>query len=204
MLEIFGFVTGLIYLFLEIGQKKIMWVVGAISGAAYIIIFMNQGLYANMSIQIYYLLVSIYGWFMWARLKKREKSGTDAGSDLKPGKGEDGKERICYKHADIKTLIWSALFFAILSAVLFLFLKFFDKDPMPLLDSVTFSLSIIATWWLSRCIIDQWLVWVVTDVAIAAICFDSGLTLSGILYVLYSIFAIYGYLYWKKAGEKIL
>ena len=156
MLEIFGFITGLLYLFLEIMQKKIMWVVGAISGAAYIIIFMNQGLYANMSIQVYYLLVSVYGWYMWAKLKKREIKNSTASSDLKLSKVEDSIERICYKHADRKTLAWSALLFLILSAVLFFFLKFFDYDPMPLLDSATFSLSIIATWWLSRCIIDQW------------------------------------------------
>ena len=203
MLEIFGFVTGLLYLFLEIMQKKIMWVVGAISGAAYIIIFMNQGLYANMSIQVYYLLVSVYGWYMWAKLKKREKKNAAASSDLKANKEEDSRERICYKHADRKTLAWSTLLFLILSAALFFFLKFFDKDPMPLLDSVTFSLSIIATWWLSRCIIYQWIVWVFTDVAIAIICFNSGLVLSGILYIISSVFAVCGYLYWKKVGVKL-
>ncbi|MDO4368031.1 MAG: nicotinamide riboside transporter PnuC [Bacteroidales bacterium] len=203
MLEIFGFVTGLLYLFLEIMQKKIMWVVGAISGAAYIIIFMNQGLYANMTIQVYYLLVSVYGWCMWAKLKKREKKNAAASSDLKANREEDSGERICYKHADRKTLAWSVLLVLILSAVLFFFLKFFDKDPMPLLDSATFSLSIIATWWLSRCIIDQWIVWVFTDVSIAIICFNSGLVLSGILYIIYSVFAAFGYLYWKKVGVKL-
>lgn len=184
-------------------QKKIMWVVGAISGAAYIIIFMNQGLYANMTIQVYYLLVSVYGWCMWAKLKKREKKNAAASSDLKANREEDSGERICYKHADRKTLAWSVLLVLILSAVLFFFLKFFDKDPMPLLDSATFSLSIIATWWLSRCIIDQWIVWVFTDVAIAIICFNSGLVLSGILYIIYSVFAACGYLYWKKVGVKL-
>ena len=180
-----------------------MWVVGAISGAAYIIIFMNQGLYANMTIQVYYLLVSVYGWCMWAKLKKREKKNAAASLDLKANKEEDSRERICYKHADRKTLAWSVLLVLILSAVLFFFLKFFDKDPMPLLDSATFSLSIIATWWLSRCIIDQWIVWVFTDVAIAIICFNSGLVLSGILYIIYSVFAAFGYLYWKKVGVKL-
>lgn len=211
LLEIFGFVTGLIYLFLEIRQKKIMWVVGAISGAAYIIIFMNQRLFANMSIQIYYLLVSIYGWLAWTRIKRmakrnkaEAKSETEAGAEAgaEPGGGET-RDKICYKHADKKTLAWSFVLFVVLSSLLYAFLEIIDKDPMPLLDAATFSLSIIATWWLSRCIIDQWIVWVFTDVAIAAICFHSGLVLSGILYILYSIFAVCGYYYWKRVGIRI-
>lgn len=217
LLEVFGFVTGLIYLFLEIRQKKIMWVVGAISGAAYIIIFMNQRLFANMSIQIYYLLVSIYGWLAWTRIKRmakrskaEAKSGTEAeaetetgaGAWAEPGGGET-RDKICYKHADKKTLAWSFVLFVVLSSLLYAFLEIIDKDPMPLLDAATFSLSIIATWWLSRCIIDQWIVWVFTDVAIAAICFHSGLVLSGILYILYSIFAVCGYYYWKRVGIRI-
>ncbi len=194
LLEIVGFVTGLVYLFLEIGQKRIMWVVGALSGTAYIIIFMNQGLYANMSVQIYYLLVSIYGWLCWGRLKNRRGAEVDSKAN---------SNAICYRYADMKILAWSFLFFVILSALLFLFLKFLDRDPMPFLDAATFSLSIIATWWLSRCIIDQWIVWVVTDVSIAVICFGSGLVLSGILYLLYSAFAVYGYFYWKKVGIRL-
>ncbi len=200
LLEIFGFVTGLVYLFLEIGQRRIMWVVGALSGTAYIIIFMNQGLFANMSVQIYYLLVSIYGWLCWGRLKKRRGTEVDAGTNTNTNTNTN---TICYRYADMKILAWSFLLFVILSALLFVFLKFLDRDPMPLLDAATFSLSIIATWWLSRCIIDQWIVWVVTDVAIAVICFGSGLVLSGILYLLYSAFAVYGYFYWKKVGVRL-
>lgn len=209
LLEVFGFVTGLIYLFLEIRQKKIMWVVGAVSGTAYIIIFMNQRLFANMSIQIYYLLVSIYGWLAWTRIKRMAKRNkVEAKSETETGAGAEHvggekKDKICYRHADMKTLAWSFVLFVVLSALLYAFLKIIDNDPMPLLDSATCSLSIIATWWLSRCIIDQWIVWVFTDVAIAVICFHSGLVLSGILYILYSIFAICGYYYWRRVGVRI-
>lgn len=201
LLEVFGFVTGLIYLLLEIRQKKIMWVVGAVSGAAYIIIFMKQQLFANMSIQVYYLLVSIYGWLAWTRIKRRSKGEVERRD--KETNVEEMKEKICYKRADMTTLVWSFVLFLVLSVALYVFLKIIDEDPMPLLDSATFSLSIIATWWLSRCIIDQWIVWVFTDVAIAVICFHSGLVLSGILYILYSIFAVYGYYYWKRVGVRI-
>lgn len=201
LLEVFGFVTGLIYLLLEIRQKKIMWVVGAVSGAAYIIIFMKQQLFANMSIQVYYLLVSIYGWLAWTRIKRRSKGEVERRD--KETNVEEMKEKICYKRADMTTLVWSFVLFLVLSVALYAFLKIIDEDPMPLLDSATFSLSIIATWWLSRCIIDQWIVWVFTDVAIAVICFHSGLVLSGILYILYSIFAVYGYYYWKREGVRI-
>ena len=71
--EIFGAVTGVIYVLLEIKQKRAMWIVGAVSALFYTLIFLNANLFAAMGLQIYFLFASAYGWWMWSRKNSKEE-----------------------------------------------------------------------------------------------------------------------------------
>ena len=65
-IEIFGAVTGILYVFLEIRQTNWLWPVGIVTSAVYIWVFFKGKLYADMSLQGYYLVISILGWYWWA------------------------------------------------------------------------------------------------------------------------------------------
>ncbi len=66
-IEIFGAVTGILYVFLEIRQTIWLWPVGIITSAVYIWVFFSGKLYADMSLQGYYLVISILGWYWWVK-----------------------------------------------------------------------------------------------------------------------------------------
>ena len=66
-IEIFGAITGIIYVFLEVRQNIWLWPVGILTSAAYIWIFFTGKLYADMSLQGYYLVISILGWYWWVK-----------------------------------------------------------------------------------------------------------------------------------------
>jgi len=66
-IEIFGAVTGIIYVFLEIRQTIWLWPVGIITSAVYIWVFFTGKFYADMSLQGYYLVISCLGWYWWAK-----------------------------------------------------------------------------------------------------------------------------------------
>jgi len=63
--EIFGAVAGIIYVFLEIRQNIWLWPVGIVTSAVYIYVFFTGKLYADMSLQGYYLAISVIGWYWW-------------------------------------------------------------------------------------------------------------------------------------------
>ena len=69
-MEIFAFITGIAYLVLEIFQNKYMWLVNLLCAAAYAVVFAQSRLYAAMGLQIYYVLMSIYGFWAWQRDKR--------------------------------------------------------------------------------------------------------------------------------------
>jgi nicotinamide mononucleotide transporter len=74
-IEIFGTVTGIIYVFLEIRQNSWLWPLGLATAAAYVIIFFRSKLYADMSLQIYYVVISALGWYWWIKGAGRRKEG---------------------------------------------------------------------------------------------------------------------------------
>ncbi|MBO5720293.1 MAG: nicotinamide mononucleotide transporter, partial [Bacteroidales bacterium] len=64
-IEILGAIVGIIYLWLEYKANIYLWVVSIIMPAIYLYIFYDAGLYADFAINIYYLLIALYGWFAW-------------------------------------------------------------------------------------------------------------------------------------------
>ena len=66
-IELFGAVTGIIFVFFEIRQNIWLWPVGIMTSAVYIWVFFTGKLYADMSLQGYYLVISILGWYWWVR-----------------------------------------------------------------------------------------------------------------------------------------
>ena len=66
-IEIFGALSGIIYVFLEIRQNIWLWPVGIVTSAVYIVVFFTSKFYADMSLQGYYLVMSCIGWYWWAQ-----------------------------------------------------------------------------------------------------------------------------------------
>ena len=82
-IEIFGAVTGVLYVFLEIRQNFWLWPVGIITSAVYVWVFLVSKFYADMSLQCYYLGISCLGWYWWAK-------GTGQGAGIR-GPGAEGR-----------------------------------------------------------------------------------------------------------------
>ena len=74
-MELFTFITGVIYIVLEIRQKNLMWVVGIITSLAAMWVFFRQGLYASFGLNTYYLITAFAGLWQWGRDRKRLDAG---------------------------------------------------------------------------------------------------------------------------------
>ncbi len=79
-IEIFGALSGIIYVFLEIRQNIWLWPVGIVTSAVYIVVFFTSKFYADMSLQGYYLAMSCIGWYWWVKGTGRGAQGTGHGA----------------------------------------------------------------------------------------------------------------------------
>lgn len=79
-----------------------------------------------------------------------------------------------------------------------IYIAFLYRQQCSLVGSFTTALSVVALWMLAHKYIEQWLVWIVIDVACCGIYVYKGLYFTAFLYGFYAVVAIFGYLKWKK------
>ncbi|TWV07332.1 nicotinamide mononucleotide transporter [Bacteroidaceae bacterium HV4-6-C5C] len=204
-LEIIGTFVGLIYLWLEYRASIYLWIAGIIMPAIYLVVYYKAGLYADVGINIYYLLAAIYGWIVWRygnHLKqyfRRKKLGMDvetATIDNNPEEKSDEElpiTKVSLRKLPILTVAFSLAFISIA-----LLLIHYTDSTVPWWDSFITALSIIGMWMLARKYIEQWLIWIVVDAISAALYLYKGLEFTAGLYAIYTIIAIFGYFKWKK------
>ncbi len=191
-IEVFGAVTGIIYIFLEIRQTIWLWPVGLVTSAVYILVFFTGKLYADMSLQVYYLVISCLGWYWWARGAAERAQGIEKHTE---GEGKGLKvTRLSLKCGFILALV--TLF---LIAFMWIILARFTDSPVPLWDSFITSLSIVATWMLARKIYEHWFLWIVINSVAAVLFYSRGLYPTVILYIVYCIMSFTGLSSWKKS-----
>jgi nicotinamide mononucleotide transporter len=199
LLELFGVVFGFIYLYLEIVQKKGMWLVGFLMAAVYAVVYWQQEVYASMCFQIYYVLVSIYGFLQWGK----DKLLAGAGEVSLQGVTESDTSQIIYRKMPFKVMLFSVLIYTAVVSFMVLVLGKYTDDPMPFADSSITVVSAIATFWLSKSYREQWLAWLVVNTFTVTMCLRIGLYPTAVLYFVNAVASIYGYLHWKRKGVLI-
>jgi len=180
IVEIIGTLSGLLFLYLEIKQNKWLWPVGLLTSVMYIYVFFVAKLYADMSLQFYYVFISIYGWILWSRRKKQQE-----------------KELPVIQlnmSLSLKLIVASIAIYALIA---FILVNFTDGS-VPYWDAFTTALSIVATWMLARKILEQWLVWIVVNSVSLGLYIYKDLNFTAVLFFFYTTMAVVGYLQWKK------
>jgi nicotinamide mononucleotide transporter PnuC len=180
IVEIIGTISGLLFLYLEIKQNKWLWPVGLLTSVMYIYVFFVAKLYADMSLQFYYVFISIYGWIIWSK-------GTNKSDDQLPV--------VRLSRALFLTLFGASMLIYVFIA--YILVNFTDAS-IPYWDAFTTALSIVATWMLARKILEQWLVWLVVNAVSMGLYIYKGLYPTTVLFFFYTVLALVGCLQWKK------
>jgi nicotinamide mononucleotide transporter len=195
MLEIIGTIVGIFYLWLEYKARIHLWIAGIIMPAIYIFVYYDAGLYADFGINIYYLLVAVYGWVMWKYGGKLRRFVSP-----KTKKKEVSRELPITNVPKRVLLLLALVALAVFLLIAFILIRFTDSN-VPWLDSFTTALSIVGMWMLAKKYVEQWWVWIVVDLVSAGLYIYKDLHFTAVLYFVYAIIAIFGYRKWKGMME---
>ena len=178
-LEILGFLTGIICVYLNTRQNVWGWFFSIISSLLYTAVFWQVRLYADMGLQVYYFATSIYGWWMWqfGGTQHYGISVTRTPAKLYP---------VFAAIFVIATLSWG-----------FLLGKFTDAS-LTYADSALTIASLIGTWMLARKYVENWILWIVADTSYTIMYLYKSLHLTAILYAVLTLLAVLGFVRWKK------
>ncbi len=187
-LEIIGALIGILYIILEYRASVWLWPVGVVMPAIYIYIYFEAGIYADMGINVYFLLAAIYGWVVWLRGRKNSEAKGDSveltSSDI--------------TRTSMREWVWCSIIFAGLFALLAYILIEFTESTVPYCDSFTTALSVVGMWMLAHKRLEHWIVWIIVDAVSTALYIEKGLYPTAALYALYTIIATGGHFKWRR------
>lgn len=192
ILEATGAILGLLYLWLEYKASIYLWFVGIIMPAIYIYIYYKGGLYADFGINIYYLLAGVYGFVVWS-VAGRRKGVAGSKSSVKELK---------ISNISQKNLLYAVVAAFVFWAVIYFILTRFTDSTVPVADSFTTAVSMVAMWLLTRKYIEQWYVWSMVNSVSCVLYIHKDLYFTSLLYGIYFVATIIGYAKWKKLMEQ--
>ena len=187
MLEIAGTLVGLLYLWLEYKASIYLWVASIVMPAIYIFVYYDAGLYADFGVNLYYLLIAVYGWWSW-------KHGVQSNTSAEANHSKERPITHLPKRRWIPLTMTTLLIFALIGGILI----YFTDSDVPWLDALTTALSITGMWLLAQKHIEQWWVWMVVDLVSVGLYIYKDLQFTAILYFLYAVIAVLGYRKWKQ------
>ena len=205
ILQIAGVVLGLLYLWLEYRADIRLWIVGLVMPLVHGALYYKAGLYADCSMQVYYVLAGLYGWLVWRNApRKKPKTARNAAAagptDQTARSAEPAAVRI--GHTPLRYVTGLIAVYAAAHAGIYFLLSRFTNSTVPFWDAMTTAASIVAMWMLSRKYIEQWLVWLAVDLITIGLYLYKGIPLTAGLYALYSALAVAGYLRWRKLAAQ--
>ena len=170
----------LVYLILAAKENIWCWGAGAISVSLYMYINYDLGYYAQSLLQIFYLIMSIYGYIIWNKV--------DA---------ERIKEWSARKHLII-------IFIGAILTFIFGFIlkEYVESSEQPILDALTAIFSVFSTYMVAKKVLENWLYWIIIDALLVYLYCVQEAYILALQFVVYIIIAVFAYFSWMKKMQK--
>ena len=175
-LELAAVILAISYLLLAIRQNILCWAAALLSSGLYCFIFFSVELYFESVLQVFYVAMAVYGWISWR------------GDSYKEGKGLEVSSLSLQTNL---ILIFTIVLLTIISA------SVLNKDStLDYLDAFTTWGAIIATFMVTKKILENWIYWLIIDSVAIFLYFEKELYLTAALFAAYILIALMGYIAW--------
>lgn len=185
--EVVAVILGVAYLVLAMRQNILCWYAAFGSTAIFSWLFWDVSLVMESGLNVYYLIMAVYGWWVWRGNKNSEENSQLAEQEAKL----------------IQT--WSlARHGLIIGGIVLISLATgygLEKNTtaaLPYLDSFTTWGAVITTYMVAQKVLENWLYWVVIDLVAIYLYIDRELYLTALLMAIYVVLAVAGWFIWLK------
>jgi len=208
ILEFIAAFFGVISVFYAKKENILVFPTGIISTGIYVYLLSKWDLYGDLIINIYYTIMSIYGWFMWSKIIDDKKNhipiSRTNGSDKLKALGifmfTSVFVIIVYRYYNVmpNDLDFSESVDYAFSNMTSGSLENFRKIT-PYLDTFTTGIFFAAMWLMANKKIEHWMFWIAGNIVSIPLYFVKGYGFTGIQYSIFLILAFQGYIAWKKS-----
>ena len=194
-LEIVAAFFGLLSVFFSVKRNIWVYPTGIISTTIYVYILFNFGLLGDMLINVYYSIMSIYGWISWNKNTENQIISVDF------AKKKDwlvGLNLFVLSFVAVCGVYYFKPFIDNHFSMNGVSLGFQQLDRANWLDIFTTSLFLIGMWFMAKRKVENWLFWIVGDLICVPMMLYKGLGITSLQYLVFTIMAVMGYQKWRK------
>ena len=179
-LELIAFVLSIAMVFANMRVMPVAWPLAIVSSLLYFGLFWSYKLYGDGSLQVFFAVVALWGWWQWLR-------GTQA----------DGRA-LQVRTLPARGRWWLLAALAASWPATGFFLKTFTDTDVPWWDAFPTAASVIGQWLLGRMYIENWLAWIVVNIVSVGLFAYKGLWLTTLLYSLFIAMSFIGWRAWQR------
>lgn len=173
------FAMALIYVVLAAIENVWCWFFGILASLFSVYLCFSGHLFLESGLQVFYVIIGIYGWYEW----------------LHGSKNKTEPPIISYSFLKL-------IYLTIIGIIIWIPFGYtahtYSTQALPYLDAFITAFSIVATWMTAKKIIQNWVFWIVIDGLAVVLYASRSFYLIALLYGIYTILSIIGYLQWKK------
>lgn len=187
-LEIIAILSGIISVWFS--NKENIWVYpsGLIGTILYVYISIQGDLFGEAAVNLFYTIMSLYGWYNWLRKDHA----------LKP------IVRITYSNAyDWKIQLgFFAVMYSVIYTSLYFIKEYFSPGAIPWADALASSAAFTGMWLMTRKKVESWIWWIITNLASIPLYFVKGYTFTSGYYTILLVMAVFGLFSWRKKAHE--
>ena len=180
-LELVAFVLALANIACNVFEIHWGWPLSIVASALYAWLFYASKLYGEAGVNVFFAITSVWGWWQWLR-----------------GHRVDSDAPLQIVRLELRGLLWYTAGYAVAWLLCALLLRTVTDSTVPWADGFVTAGSIVGTVLLARKFIENWPLWLLVNAASVALFAYKGLTLTVLLYVIFFLLAIWGWLGWRK------
>ena len=186
-LEAIAFVFGIASVVYAQRENILVFPTGLVATLITMYIFFQDRLLGDMMINLYYSLMSIYGWWNWARRRQ-------------------GVTVVHISRTDLKEKFLGLLLFFATAAFNYGVYRLFGTEigPTNYVDILTSGIFFTAMWYMAIKKLENWTLWILADLITVPLYAYRGWGMLSLQYLIFTILAIQGYIAWKKLLDKNL
>jgi nicotinamide mononucleotide transporter len=183
-LEIIAVFFGFLSVWFSKNNNILVFPTGMINTSIFVYLLLKWSLLGDMIINVYYFIMSIYGWYFWLK-------GTN--NTVSPISKVSNK--------DIRIVV---LLFISSSVFVSLVYIFFDKweTIVSYIDILTTAIFFAAMWLMAKRKVESWIFWIVGNIISVPLYLYKGLAFTSIQYFIFTVIALAGYIKWKELYNK--
>jgi len=187
-IEAIAVISGIVSVWYSRKENILVFPTGLLNTIIYIYLSLKGHLLGEASVNLYYTIMSLYGWYLWTR------------------KNQTNQELILQiRNSNTKERIQQFLFFAGVYAIIYFSLvylkKSFAPEAIPWADALASASAYTAMWLMAKKKVESWFWWVVTNIASIPLYFIKGYTFTSVQFIVLLILAIAGWIEWSRKAN---